>query len=575
MQKIQIFRYITQIILFFLLPGLYILAFSELKMIYQMIIKGNFSFLQSFPGLIEFTTVIILTILLGRFFCGWFCAFGTYNDWIHLISKNVFKIDFQVNKKIDSALKYVKYLILLMLLIVLCSMKSTIFDTASPWDAFAQITDFSHVLLNLTIGFILLVLITIGALFVERFFCRYLCPLGAVFNIVSRVSIFKIKKPNDKCGKCRVCTNNCSMGLPLFKVNNVRGGDCINCLKCVEVCPRKNTQANILGENVNPALAGSVAIATFATVYGVNNLGSVILTDTGLASTTSVISSSIKSPSEKYKDGTYIGTGIGFSGGTTKISVTISTGKIANIETISNEDTPNFYDRAKDLIPNEIISAQSTSVDTVSGATYSSKGIISAVQDALSQASLGASTPRISNNNISSNDSAKTDTTNTQIGTNSSSSNSTTNKATESTIKPSKNNSTTSNSATTQNNTSAKNSATTQNSTTTQKDASNSKTATNSSATQQSKYRDGTYVGTGTGFRDGTTKISVTVSNGKIANVETISNEDTPRFYTYAENTIANEIISTQSTSVDTVSGATYSSRGVIAAVADALSQAK
>jgi TRAP-type mannitol/chloroaromatic compound transport system permease small subunit len=76
-RKLQIFRHIMQLILFFLLPGMYILAFSELKSIFQMIAKGDFEFIQAFPGLMEFTITIIFTILIGRFFlrlvlCFWY-----------------------------------------------------------------------------------------------------------------------------------------------------------------------------------------------------------------------------------------------------------------------------------------------------------------------------------------------------------------------------------------------------------------------------------------------------------------------------------------------------------------------
>lgn len=386
-KKIQIFRHIVQLLLFFLLPGMYAMAFSELKGIYQMVIKGNFNFVQLFPSLVECLTAVFITIILGRFFCGWLCAFGAYNDLVHEISKNVLRVKYKVDARVDSMLKYLKYIVLTIIIVFAWTMGSTAFNSASPWDAFAQITDISQVLTSLTIGFILLVLITIGAVFIERFFCRYLCPLGALFTIFSKVSIFKINKPNDKCGNCRACTNNCSMGISLYKVNEVRGGECINCLKCVEVCPRRNAEANILDENINPALASSVAIAAFAGVYGINHLGSTALINSGIAQAASIASStSTNSPSEKYKDGTYTGTGSGFRGGTTKVSVTVKNGRIASIKTLSNEDTPDFYERAESVIPDEIISAQSTSVDTVSGATFSSRGIISAVADALSKA---------------------------------------------------------------------------------------------------------------------------------------------------------------------------------------------
>ncbi len=384
-QKIQIVRIVVQIAFLFLLPGLFTLTFSGIKGIYLSIIKGTFNLAQSYPNMIELFTIIPLTVIIGRFFCGWMCAFGTFNDIIYKISKYVFKVNYKVSSSTDAALKYVKYLILVMLIVFVWTMGSPIFVTSNPWDAFGQITSFPQVISKYTVGFILLVLIGIGAAFIERFFCRYLCPLGAIFSITSKLSIFKISKPNDKCGKCRICTNNCSMGIQLYKVKEQRGGECISCLRCVEVCPRRNTQANILNTNVNPALASSIAIAGFGAIYALNSLGGTTVTKY-FPTTASVSSTVAGSAQGKYKDGTYTGTADGYRPGLT-VAVTVKSGKISDIKITQINDTPDFYKQAVNTVPNEIIQAQSTDVDTVSGATYSSNGIIQAVKAAVSKQS--------------------------------------------------------------------------------------------------------------------------------------------------------------------------------------------
>jgi len=526
LKKSQILRHSVQLILFILLPGLYAITFSEVKTVYKMIIGGNFNFLQAFPSLIEFVAIMLVTIILGRWFCGWICAFGAYNDLIYFISKKIFKGKFKVNEQVDSILKYLKYVVLLFIIIVSWTIGSNILQTVSPWDAFGQITNLSTVFSRLLIGLILLVLITIGAAFIERFFCRYLCPLGAIFAIISRLGITKINKPKDDCGKCRACTMNCSMGLKLYKVDGARGGDCINCLKCTEVCPRSNANINILGQDLNQNLAGSVAMAAMLGVYGITNFGVDALTKAGVISNNSIISSNEASQDstadsslKKYKDGTYTGSGQGF-GGTTKVSVTIANGKITDIKTLSNEDTPDYYERAFGNISKGIVSRQSTDVDTVSGATYSSKGIISAVKDALGQAAVSGSDSDTSN--YTSADNKTTD--------------------------------------------SASNSA------------ENAKSATSNlvdtTKTASGKYKDGTYTGNGTGFDGATTKMSVTIGGGKITNIKTVSNGDTPEFFQKASNNIISKMLSAQSAGVDTVTGATFSSNGIIGAVQNALNQA-
>lgn len=394
LKKSQIIRHVVQLITFILLPGLYSMTFSELKTVYQMIIKGNFDFFAAVPSLVEFIAIMLLTVVIGRWFCGWICGFGAYNDFIYFISKKVFKVKFKVNEKVDYVLKYIKYLILIFIIVISWTMGSSILESTSPWDVFGQITDISNVVSTLLVGLIFLILITIGAAFVERFFCRYLCPLGAVFAIISKIGIVKINKPKDECGKCRACTINCSMGLQLYKINGVRGGDCINCLKCTDICPRSNANINVLGKDVDAKLTGSVAMATFLGVYGLTNFEGNALTKVGIASNNNVISSNTtvrasnsgSESSQKYKDGIYTGSGTGYKGGTTKVSVTVTNGKITNIQILSNQDTPKYFNRVSGTIVDNIISNQSTSVDTVSGATYSSKGILSAVQNALSEA---------------------------------------------------------------------------------------------------------------------------------------------------------------------------------------------
>lgn len=88
-------------------------------------------------------------------------------------------------------------------------------------------------------------------------------------------------------------------------------------------------------------------------------------------------------------------------------------------------------------------------------------------------------------------------------------------------------------------------------------------------------YADGIYTGIGTGFHNGTTKVSVTVKNDAITDISIISNQDTPRYFSYASTTIISEIKDAQSTNVDAVSGATFTSNGIMDAVANALSKAK
>lgn len=413
---IQLIRILSQIIFFLLLPGLFINAFSGIKLIYTGMIEHNLNFSASLPQLISAISIIPITLLLGRFFCGWMCAFGSMGDFLYFLSHKVFKVSFHINEKVDHILKYLKYAILVFLIFAVWSLHLLNTSALSPWDAFGILADFHHlpdfpyVIANLTIGFLILLGIIVASLFVERFFCRYLCPLGAVFSIISRLKFVKIKKPNDKCGSCRACTKKCTMGIPLYKSSSVKSGECINCLQCVEVCPRKNVHVEVVNAAANPALAGALAVTAMTGIYYVGNFAAdqtafanvskqTVSTATQntdnadsktsaeKASAASKSSSTSKSTSSyKYKDGVYQGSATGFHNGITTVSVTVKKDVITDIQIVSNQDTPEFFDSASSTIISAIMDQQSTNVDAVSGATFSSNGIMNAVADALSNA---------------------------------------------------------------------------------------------------------------------------------------------------------------------------------------------
>ena len=426
--KLQIFRFITQVIFLILIPGLFTLTFDGLKQAYLSVIKGDFNFVRLIPQLIEAIAVIPLTVLLGRFFCGWFCAFGSFSDFVYIISSKVFKTKYKINPKLNSILKYLKYCILLLIIILIWTKDNRSLNILSPWNAFAQIGELPQALLQYLPGFIVLAFVAAGAMFVERFFCRYLCPLGAIFSVISRVRLFKIDKPAAACGKCRICTNSCPAGIELYKMEKVNSGECINCLKCIQACPRKNPQASICNAKLNSALAGAFAITAFTSLYSVSNLlsssanmyGAIVepsssnsnislsdntssdsnnpqiennntATQNNNITTQNSSQSDVSNPNppqqRKYNDGTYAGVGRGHRPGL-EVSVEIKDDKIINIEILSSRETPRYTRMPFQIVPGEIMQIQSTNVDAVSGATETSEGIKEAVADALNQATI-------------------------------------------------------------------------------------------------------------------------------------------------------------------------------------------
>lgn len=418
---IRIIRAVSQILFFIFLSGLYVAAFSGIKQIVLSILSHHFQLSTLLPQIVAAIAIVPLTLVLGRFFCGWMCAFGSLGDLIYEATSKLWKNKPRIPEPIDRVLKWVKYVWLVVLIAVVWISGATLFQSANPWDAFGMLVTvgkapaFSTVFSTLMPAFFLLVGIIVGSVFVHRFFCRYFCPLGAVFAIVSTLRLTHIQKTRTVCGKCRMCTNHCPMGIALYQKDTVKSGECINCMACVAVCPRKNATLAVSGSSVRPVAAGVLTAAVmtgtyYAGMFSTNLLDSNVAAASvrssaslqGNASTRtapssasdeaaagSSSSSSIGASSQtasQYKDGTYQGSGSGYRGGTTTVSVTVKNGKVTAVQTVSTEDDQPFFERAYATVTEEIVSGQSAQVDAVSGATYSSKGIMEAVANALSKA---------------------------------------------------------------------------------------------------------------------------------------------------------------------------------------------
>ncbi len=199
--------------------------------------------------------------VLGRYVCGWLCPFGLIQDIIH-------KIPFP--KKLgsfkgDKVLRGLKYLILALFVILLPFLTADAFGTSEPWfckyicpagtvqggiplaltnSAIRQSISFIY-----TYKVAILLILIILSLIIYRPFCKYLCPLGAIYSFFNKAALMKIKLDKEKCVTCGKCESICPMNID--PVKNINGGECIRCRKCISCCPTQALSDCFSGKKEN------------------------------------------------------------------------------------------------------------------------------------------------------------------------------------------------------------------------------------------------------------------------------------------------------------------------------------
>lgn len=489
-KKINWIKVVIQILSFALIPGLFEGEFAAVGNIVSCIYKGNISWESVKYSVWMLLATVPATVLVGRFFCGFFCSFGAVQDLLWLGSHRLRALfpGKRNLKKADRIFRFAKYAVLFYFIIFIWNGVTAV-KAAGPWQVFGQYVSFGHwpgLKPLLSVGGVLLLLIFIGSLFVQRFFCRYFCPMGAIYSLISQTSFLKIDKPREECGKCHLCTSKCTMGMDLTKKDRIAGGECISCQKCVSWCPKGNAHfRSRYGVLIGVGVTCATIMVSQLLIAG--NLAKEKTAD-------SVKKTAENDAGGNFQNGIYTGTGEGYRGKVT-VTVKVADGKITELVLDDYADDKSYMERAKNRIFQEMISRQNTDVDAVSGATYSSNGLIEAVNKALGNDEGEGKKPE-------------------------------------------------------------------------QEESEDKQSFIEAGRFQN--LTDGIYTGSADAFR-GDVEVQVTVEKQKVTDISILSYCDTEEYFFRAAPAVIEQMKAEQSLNVDAVSGATYSSNGVIHAVANAL----
>jgi NapH/MauN family ferredoxin-type protein len=182
--------------------------------------------------------VLILALVAKKAFCGWACPIGFLGELGARLTGLFWRNRPQPSQKVNSALKALRYLVFVVALFFTYKSGELILRGYDPF--FLLFSGFGHGALGIT-SWIVLGALVVGAFIVPMFFCRYLCPLGATFDPLSRIGLLKIVRNEDKCTLCNACQKSCPHNLAPQSVVKMRHRDCTLCLECVDACPAKDT----------------------------------------------------------------------------------------------------------------------------------------------------------------------------------------------------------------------------------------------------------------------------------------------------------------------------------------------
>lgn len=182
-------------------------------------------------------SLLVLTVATKKSFCSWICPFGTVQEWIGRLGKKLFRRCFHLPAAPDRVLMILRYVVLVLVVVF----------TYTVWrfDLGFRAYDPFYILFTGGVGhgtagalsIIILVGVLAAALFVPFLWCRYLCPLGATIDPLSRAGALRVRRNGDRCTDCGACDRICPHRIPVSQVAEVTARNCTNCLDCVEGCP--------------------------------------------------------------------------------------------------------------------------------------------------------------------------------------------------------------------------------------------------------------------------------------------------------------------------------------------------
>lgn len=255
-------------------PSIHALCpYGALESLYALLISGSFIQKIYSGTLILLGVTVLIAIFFRRSFCGLLCPFGALQELFARVGLKIWKKRLIIPVRLDKYLRYLKYVSLVLTVVMAWRLGRLWMTSYDPYAAYGHITAIPATLAEdplSIVGFILLGVTLIGSFIYDRFFCKYLCPAGAFYAIIGKVSPTSIVRNDETCIHCNLCTKVCPVNLDVAKLDKVTSAECLNCNECVAVCPKKGAiEIKTFKKTISPLVMVIIIAALFFVPIGI------------------------------------------------------------------------------------------------------------------------------------------------------------------------------------------------------------------------------------------------------------------------------------------------------------------
>jgi NAD-dependent dihydropyrimidine dehydrogenase PreA subunit len=228
-------------------------------------------------GTIILIAIIAVSIIMKKAFCSWMCPIGTLSESLWMLGQQLFKKNITVWKWLDYPLRSLKYLLLFFFTYSIAAMSVDELNLFinSPYNKVADIKMYLFFAEISSFALWTIIFLMLASVVIKNFWCRFLCPYGALLGIAGFLSPFRITRTKETCIDCELCTKVCPANIKVHSVNQVLSDECTSCMRCVEECPVKDTlvlRAKKSSASVSPFVFGTLVVGVFIAITGLGIL---------------------------------------------------------------------------------------------------------------------------------------------------------------------------------------------------------------------------------------------------------------------------------------------------------------